>query len=392
MRKKSLKNIPLIRFKGFSDQWEQSKLGDILKYEQPTEYIVKSTEYKDNFDVPVLTAGQSFILGYTNETEGVKNADSSNPIIIFDDFTTSIHYVDFPFKVKSSAMKLLTLKVETDNLNFIYNLMTNLKFVPQNHERHWISKFTKFKVSVPITEEQNRIDNCFKNLDKLILAHQRCLDILKIVKKVMLIKLLPNEEKVTPELRFKGYSNEWEYRKLSELTEYKNGKGHEDMQSSRGKFELVNLNSISIDGGLKHSGKFVDDTTETLIKNDLVMVLSDVGHGDLLGRVALIPKNDYYVLNQRVALLRPNRTVDPQFLFSYINAHQRYFKAQGAGMSQLNLSKGSVESFNSLIPSIEEQVEIGNCFEKIDNLLTLHQRKLENLKTIRVILLNHMFI
>ncbi|ABR47785.1 restriction modification system DNA specificity domain [Alkaliphilus metalliredigens QYMF] len=200
-------------------------------------------------------------------------------------------------------------------------------------------------------------------------------------------------KKLIPKRRFKEFQNAeaWEPCKLSDLTEYKNGKGHEDKQSTSGKYELVNLNSISIDGGLKHSGKFVDDTTDTLFKNDLVMVLSDVGHGDLLGRVALIPENDRFVLNQRVALLRPNRAADPQFLFSYINAHQRYFKAQGAGMSQLNISKGSVESFTSFIPDKEEQVKIGKHFKQLDNLITLHQRKLDKIKSMKKAYLYEMF-
>ena len=120
--------------------------------------------------------------------------------------------------------------------------------------------------------------------------------------------------------------------------------GHEEKQSESGKYELINLNSISIDGGLKPSGKFIDEETETLLKDDLVMVLSDVGHGDLLGRVAIIPENNRFVLNQRVALLRNNSSVDIKYLFSYINAHQIYFKKQGAGSSQLNISRGSVET------------------------------------------------
>lgn len=178
-----------------------------------------------------------------------------------------------------------------------------------------------------------------------------------------------------PDIRFKGFTDAWEQRKLVSMTNYKNGKGHEDKQSTIGKFELINLNSISISGGLKHSGKFIDEADDTLQKDDLVMILSDVGHGDLLGRVALIPEDDRFVLNQRVALLRPNATADPQFLFSYINAHQYYFKAQGAGMSQLNISKGSVENFISFVPIIEEQKKIGTFFKQLDNTITLLQRE-----------------
>ena len=194
-----------------------------------------------------------------------------------------------------------------------------------------------------------------------------------------------------PQLRFKGFTDPWEQRKLVSMANYKNGKGHEDKQSTIGKFELINLNSISISGGLKHSGKFIDEADDTLQKDDLVMILSDVGHGDLLGRVALIPEDDRFVLNQRVALLRPNATADPQFLFSYINAHQYYFKAQGAGASQLNISKGSVENFISFVPIIEEQQKIGAFFKELDNTIALHQRKLAKLKELKQGYLQKMF-
>ncbi|PEH10454.1 recombinase XerD [Lactobacillus sp. UMNPBX2] len=159
------------------------------------------------------------------------------------------------------------------------------------------------------------------------------------------------------------------------MTQYKNGKGHEDKQTDSGDFELVNLNSISIDGGFKHSGKFINESDDGILyKNDLVMILSDVGHGDLLGRVALIPDDNKFILNQRVALLRPNKTVNPEFLFFYINSHQKYFKSQGAGMSQLNISKKSVETFSSLVPNIDEQKKISLFLMKLDSLITLHHQ------------------
>lgn len=198
-------------------------------------------------------------------------------------------------------------------------------------------------------------------------------------------------EKKIPEIRFKGFEGEWEESILSSVTDYKNGKGNEDKQSTSGKYELINLNSISIDGGLKNSGKFIDKTDNTLIENDLVMVLSDVGHGDLLGRVALIPENNKYVLNQRVALLRPNNKVNPLFLFVNINAHQSYFKVQGAGMSQLNISKRSVENFNSLVPTLPEQTQIGTYFQNLDSLISLHQRKYDKLLTVKKAMLVKMF-
>ena len=89
------------------DGVEWKRLGELVLYEQPSKYIVKSANYSDEYEVPVLTAGQSFVLGYTNEHDGIYNASPKNPVIIFDDFTGAFHWVDFPFKVKSSAMKML---------------------------------------------------------------------------------------------------------------------------------------------------------------------------------------------------------------------------------------------------------------------------------------------
>ena len=153
--------------------WEQRKLGDIFKYEQPQAYIVESTEYDDRFQIPVLTAGQSFVLGYTDEDFGIKNATPRNPVVIFDDFTTSSHYVDFPFKVKSSAIKLLSLVNGKDDIHCAYNVLQNIGYEPVSHERHWISTFAKFNVYMPQNSaEQKCIGDYFANLDNLITLHQ----------------------------------------------------------------------------------------------------------------------------------------------------------------------------------------------------------------------------
>ena len=166
--------VPKIRFQGFTEDWEQRKLGDLFNYEQPTSYIVNSTDYDDKYKIPVLTAGQSFILGYTHETEGIKQASEKEPVVIFDDFTTSSHYVDFPFKVKSSAMKLLTLNHSTDNIYFAYNILQMSSYQPKNHERHWISQFAEFDVLVPHDDnEQAKIGDFFQSLDDTITLHQR---------------------------------------------------------------------------------------------------------------------------------------------------------------------------------------------------------------------------
>ena len=150
------------------DGVEYKKLGELLDYEQPTKYIVKSTEYETSYDIPVLTAGQTFILGYTNETFGIYKASQENPTIIFDDFTTSFHWVDFEFKIKSSAMKMLRPKGTFDGyFKYVYYAMKCIKYEAIDHTRHWISKYSQFEIPVPpleIQEEIVRILDHFTNL------------------------------------------------------------------------------------------------------------------------------------------------------------------------------------------------------------------------------------
>ena len=143
------------------------KLGDILDYEQPSKYIVSSSEYDDNYDIPVLTAGQSFILGYTDEKDGVYKASKNNPTIIFDDFTTGHHWVDFDFKIKSSAMKMLKLKNNKSLLRYIFHSMALINYVPTEHSRQWISKYSQFEIPLPhikVQEEIVKILDSFTNL------------------------------------------------------------------------------------------------------------------------------------------------------------------------------------------------------------------------------------
>ena len=145
---------------------KEVKLGDILDYEQPNSYIVRNSNYDKKFATPVLTAGQSFILGYTNEKENIFKA-KENPVIIFDDFTTASKYVDFDFKVKSSAMKILKPK-EGINIKYVYYAMQNIKFDNQLHKRYWISEYSKIKLLIPDIKIQEKIVKELDLINKLI--------------------------------------------------------------------------------------------------------------------------------------------------------------------------------------------------------------------------------
>ena len=141
------------RLKDFSKPWSTVELEEVFDYIQPTPYLVESTNYANSYSTPVLTAGKTFVLGFTNETTGIYN---DLPVIIFDDFTTDSKYVDFPFKAKSSAMKILKIK-SGYNILFAYEAMQMIHFGVGGHERHWISKYSKLTIDVPNIEEQDAI-------------------------------------------------------------------------------------------------------------------------------------------------------------------------------------------------------------------------------------------
>lgn len=134
-------------------KWAVCKLEDIVSYKQPAAYIVDSTNYDDDFPTPVLTAGKSFIIGYTNEMNGIY---SNLPCIIFDDFTTDSKLVDFPFKVKSSAMKILQVNKEIE-IEYVAIFMCITRLIGDTHKRYWISEYSKLPIPIPPREEQKRI-------------------------------------------------------------------------------------------------------------------------------------------------------------------------------------------------------------------------------------------
>ncbi len=170
---------PQLRFSGFNNNWESKSFEKLLNYEQPTKYIVKKADYISQ-GTPVLTANKSFVLGYTNETNVYQNI----PAIIFDDFTLESKYVDFPFMVKSSAIKILTSK--NSNLFFIYQLLNNQRFVQEGHSRHYISVVQKKKVLVPSIQEQNKISDLIKQLEDNIELNSNTIVLLKKLKEFLL--------------------------------------------------------------------------------------------------------------------------------------------------------------------------------------------------------------
>lgn len=176
-------------------EWKPYELGTLLPYEQPTAYIVESTDYNDAYQTPVLTAGKSFIIGYTNETTGIYK---SLPVIIFDDFTTSSQYVNFPFKVKSSAMKILSPNTNLVLPKFIYYRMQIIEFDHSTHKRYWIQHYSKIKVKIPPIPEQERIvskiEELFSRLDASVAELQTAKEKLKAYRQAVLNDVFGNTQ------------------------------------------------------------------------------------------------------------------------------------------------------------------------------------------------------
>lgn len=416
------KRVPKLRFPGFTEPWEQRKLGEVMVSLQNNTLsradlsnetgIAKNVHYGDvlikfgevldvseenlpmisdesvlikykasflqNGDVIVADTAEDSTVGKCSEIAGL-----NDEVVL-----SGLHTIPYrPIEKFASGYLGYYLNSSAYHKQLI-PLMQGIKVTSISK-----SAMQDTKIVYPKSmEEQGKIGNYFRNLDHLITLHQRKLEHVKKMKKSMLQKMFPKKNQLYPEVRFPGFTDAWEQRKLGEIATYRNGKAHEANQLDVGTYELVNLNSISIDGGLKPSGKFIEDGSDTLQRNDLVMVLSDVGHGDLLGRVAIIPENNRYVLNQRVALLRINDDTNTYFLFSIINRYQDYFKKLGAGSSQLNISRGIVENFEVAYPNVAEQRMIADYFQSLDHLITLHQRELDHLQLLKKGMLQQMFI
>ena len=155
-------------YENLPNGWGVCRLEDIVDYEQPTAYIVNSTSYNDSYPIPVLTAGKSFIIGYTNEVKGIY---SKLPCIIFDDFTTDSKFVDFPFKVKSSAMKILQVRKDVE-VEYVAMFMNTTRLIGDTHKRYWISEYSKQTIPIPPKAEQKRIvdtvHTAFAKLDTIM--------------------------------------------------------------------------------------------------------------------------------------------------------------------------------------------------------------------------------
>ncbi|EIT66748.1 restriction endonuclease subunit S [Lactococcus garvieae] len=382
------KKSPQLRFEGFTDDWEERKLGDITKistgkldanamvengkYDFYTSGIKKYRIDVAAFEGPSITiAGNGATVGYMHLADNKFNAYQRTYVL--QEFLVDRSFIFS--EIGNKLPKKIKQEARTGNIPYIV-----------------MDMLTELKVSIPQNDtEQKKIGDFFKQLDDTIALHQHKLDLLKEQKKGYLQKMFPKNGEKVPELRFAGFADDWEDRKLGEISKYSNGGSYENDVVENGTYELITLKSVNMSGKLVSSGKFINRETKTLEKDTLVMILSEQAPG-LLGMTAQIPENNKYVLNQRVAEIKPNTNIDSYFLSMSINRSQVYFSKRGAGTKVQNISKPNVENFEFYCPSEREQQKIDSFFKQVDNTIDLHQHKLDLLKEQKKGFLQKMFV
>ena len=181
------------RLPGFSGEWETKQLGDLLAYERPDRYIVKSTEYSNRGDIPVLTANKAFILGYTTEAFGVC---ADLPAIVFDDFTTDSKFATAPFKVKSSAIKILRPRCDRTSLRFLFDRMQLIRFPVGDHKRYYISDYQNIRLPIPESDEQLAVVSVLSVMDAEITALEARRNKTSALKQAMMQELLTGKTRL----------------------------------------------------------------------------------------------------------------------------------------------------------------------------------------------------
>ena len=195
------------------------------------------------------------------------------------------------------------------------------------------------------------------------------------------------EKEKKPRIRFKGFTEAWEQRKLLEVANYRNGKAHENDIDENGKYIVVNSKFVSTEGEIK---KYSNKQNEPLEQNDIAFVLSDVPNGRAIAKTFLVDKSNKYTLNQRIAGITPHDNINTKYLAITMNRN-KYFLQFDDGVKQTNLSLEDMKKYENFYPEKKEQDKLGNTFETIDNLITLHQRKYDKLVNVKKALLEKMF-
>ena len=386
--------VPNIRFKGFTDDWEQRKLGEVVSlrgrigfrgYKESDlvapGYGAITFSPADIDEMGNVSTENNKYLSWTKYDESPEIQVDVGDILFTK--TASIGKIGYIKDLKEKAtinpqFALLTpkensngyftfLSVRSDSFMKQVRGITGGSSVPTMSQE----KLKELVFMSPSLGEQQKIGEYFSNLDHLITLHQRKCEQTKELKKFMLQKMFPKKGEKNPEIRFPGFTDAWEQRKLDEVANYRNGKAHENDIDDDGDYIIINSKFVSTDGEVK---KYSNVQNEPLYEGEVAFVLSDVPNGRAIARTFLVDKSGKYTLNQRIAGITPHENTDAYYLHIKLNRNA-YFLEFDDGNKQTNLSIKDVLNYEDYYPCYEEQKKIGDYFKSLDNLITLHQRK-----------------
>lgn len=347
---------------------EWKPLGEVADYEQPTKYLVASKNYDDKFDTPVLTAGKTFILGYTDETEGIYKA-SESPVIIFDDFTTANKWVDFDFKVKSSAMKIITSKNEQDVLlKYVYYWLNTLpnSLTDGDHKRQWISNFSNKEIPIPSLETQKKIVKILDKFTELEATLEAELTLRKRQYRYYRDFLLDFDNQIGGGIA-DGYQcrlKDVVWKTLGEVAEYSKNRICSDKLNEHNYVGVDNLlqnrEGKKLSGYVPSEGKMTEYIVNDILIGNIRPYLKKIWQADCTGGT-----------NGDVLVIRvTDEKVNPKYLYQVL-ADDKFFAfnmkhAKGAKMPRG--SKTAIMQYKIPIPPLSEQEKIVAILDKFDTL------------------------
>lgn len=403
---------PKIRFEGYSEDWEQRKLGDNI-----VEYTEKTTE---NNQYPVLTSSRKGIFFQTDYYDGnqIASADNTGYNIVPYGFFTYRHMSDdeiFHFNINdiaengivSTLYPVFTTDENLDSRYLQYQLNYGREFAryailqKQGGSRTYmyLNKLRNLYLTVPTAiEEQKKISEYFTNLDHLITLHQRKYDETKTLKKYMLQKMFPQNGEKVPEIRFDGFTEDWEQRKLGEVCEIKDSARIPNSEWSESGIPYIRASDVTnenTDGVLfisQERYEFYKNRTGAPTKNDVLFN----GGGEIGKSLLITDEKPIYVQGGAVLYARTSKSRElvGQYLKTYFETTnaKSYIDAASAGGTMRHFTLKPSQKMRILMPSVEEQEKIGGYFVNLDRLITLHQRKCDELQSIKKFMLQNMFI
>lgn len=355
------------------------KLEEFISYEQPTKYIVDSNQYDDSYKIPVLTAGKSFILGYTDEKN---NIFDNLPVIIFDDFTTSVQFVDFPFKVKSSAMKLLK-NTEQADIKYCYYLLKFLQHTPENHKRQWLSATSQNIVELPIIEKQKNIVRKLDKILEVIDNQNKQLELLDEAIKARFVEMFGN-----PENNLYNFSK----MKLGKICDVRDGT-HDSPKYQTVGYPLITSKNLT-------SGE-IDFSNCNYIKEEdykKINLRSEVTRGDIImpmiGTIGnpIIVNTDIRFAIKNVALIKfNNNTLQNIYVKYFLGSDYFDFSVLRniRGGTQKFIALKDLRDLDILVPPLELQNQFASFVKEIDK---SRLRELLAIKQIKLLLHDSWFL